>query len=219
LLKDPSPDVRRTAALSLGKIALSEAVPALVQALRDRDPVVRQHSAWALGSIGEEAREKAAAALLTLLADPSPGVAETAGQAIGQLGASQPVVALLIKGLQQPAPNARRAAVRALAWLEAPSAYSALVQALGDSDALVRQGALAALGELGDSRAVSLMEGRLLHDPNEGVRSEAAFRLGKLGDQTVEASLRHAATTDSHEGVRRWAAWALNQSGAPGGPR
>ena len=37
ILKDPNPELRRTAAQALGKIARKEAVPALLDALRDPD--------------------------------------------------------------------------------------------------------------------------------------------------------------------------------------
>src|SRR2546422_5180623 len=55
VLKDPNPELRRTAAQSLGKIARKEAVPALMDALCDPDAGVRRHAAWALGMIGEDA--------------------------------------------------------------------------------------------------------------------------------------------------------------------
>ena len=88
---------------------------------------------------------------------------------------------------------------------------SALVQALSDPDAGVRQGAIAALGELADVRALPVIRDRLLKDPDGGVRSEAAFRLGKFGDRTVVPALRSAAAGDADAGVRRWATWAVQQ--------
>jgi len=44
--------LRRNAAVALGNLRDPRAVPALVTALRDDDPVVRGHAAWALGRIG-----------------------------------------------------------------------------------------------------------------------------------------------------------------------
>jgi epoxyqueuosine reductase len=44
--------LRRNAAVALGNLRDSRAVPALVQALEDGDPIVRGHAAWALGQIG-----------------------------------------------------------------------------------------------------------------------------------------------------------------------
>lgn len=218
LLHDPSVDIRRTAALSLGKIAAPEALPALQQALSDPDPLVREYSAWALGHLGESARDRAGPALAGLLRDSSPEVARAAAEALGRIGAREGTVTVLVDSLQQGSAQAKRAAVLALALLEAPSSYPALVHALTDPDRTVRQGALAALGELGDRQAVPLFIGRLRHDPDAGVRTEAAYRLGKLGDQQARSALESAKASDVHPIVRRWAGWALEQLTSPGAP-
>jgi epoxyqueuosine reductase len=42
----------RNVAVALGNIGNAEAVPALVRALDDEEPLVRGHAAWALGRIG-----------------------------------------------------------------------------------------------------------------------------------------------------------------------
>ncbi len=42
----------RNVAVALGNWGAPEAVPALVQALEDPEPLVRGHAAWALGRIG-----------------------------------------------------------------------------------------------------------------------------------------------------------------------
>jgi HEAT repeat protein len=218
-LNDPNPDSRRTAALSLGKIASPESAQALIQSLHDADPLVRQYSAWALGNLGGRAPEEVGEALVPLLLDPSSAVAmaaaeaigKTAAEATGKLGFSQKVVGHMTAALRNPSVNTRRAAVSALTWLESGSAYSALVQALNDPDAQVRQGALAALGELGDHRAVTAIRDRLMQDSAAGVRSEAAYRLGKLGDQTVVPALQTVAAKDTVIAVRRWARWAIEQ--------
>lgn len=52
-------------AIALGNIGDPIAVPALIEALADPDPVIRGHSAWALGRIGTvEARHGLETALL-----------------------------------------------------------------------------------------------------------------------------------------------------------
>jgi len=45
---------QRNAAVALGNLGSEEAVPALAQAMRDTDELVRGHAAWALGKIGGE---------------------------------------------------------------------------------------------------------------------------------------------------------------------
>ena len=68
LLQDPHPDVRRTAALSLGEIGHSAGVPALIKGLGDPDPVVREYCSWALGQTCEgDVNTQAAMALVGAL--------------------------------------------------------------------------------------------------------------------------------------------------------
>jgi len=210
LLQDPSPDVRRTAALSLGKIGHSAGTQGLAQALSDPDPLVREYSAWALGQIGEEVNTDAALAVVSALGDEHPAVKHTAAKALGHIGIREPMIPLLIEGLQVGEVQSRRAVVDALMHLEGKSAYSALLAALDDPDPNVRQGAIAALGELGDRQALPLFRKSLLSDPNVGVRTEAAYRLGKLGDPTDLPSLQKAAKQDTTPIVHLWATWAIN---------
>lgn len=49
----------RNVAVALGNWGSEEAVPPLVEALSDEEPLVRGHAAWALGSIGSRAAREA----------------------------------------------------------------------------------------------------------------------------------------------------------------
>jgi HEAT repeat protein len=218
LLQDPNPDLRQTAALSLGKIASAEAVSSLMVALRDADPLVRQYSAWSLGNLGERARSEAVSALVDLLEDPIPAVSTAAAHAVGSIGAGPESIARVLTRLREGSVQARRAAITVLGLLDSPLAYGGLLDALADRDADVRQGAIAALGELADRRAVSAIEARLRHDTSEGVRIEAAYRLGTLSDEGSLPALRAAAAEDPNEHVRRWAQRAIAALSAPAGP-
>lgn len=211
LLQDEDPRMRLTAAQALGKIAAPDAADALVQRLEDADPAVRAMSAWALGNLGEDALDRAGLELTKRLDDPAPAVKLAAAQALGAMGGTQTIVELLTERLTRSDVHTRRAAVQALTWLEAGSAYHALIKALGDPDAQVRQGAVAALGEMVDPRTLPAIRDRLLKDAGAGVRGEAAYRLGKFGDRTIVPALRSAATRDPDAAVRRWAEWALEQ--------
>lgn len=211
LLQDPSPDVRRTAALSLGKIGHVAGATALVEALSDPDPQVREYSAWALGQIGEDVNDEAAVRLAGALGDEHRSIGHAAAQALGKIGPRQPVIAILTQALTVGKSDSRRAAVEALTQLEAKSAYPALRKALTDPDPAVRQGVLAALGELGDRRVLADFRERLLFDVDPGVRTEAAYRLGKLGDPGDHGELQtldEAAQHDASSNVRLWAGWA-----------
>jgi epoxyqueuosine reductase len=61
---------RRNVAVALGNWGSSEAVPVLVQALADADPLVRGHAAWALGEIGSAEAVAALAAAEVVELDP-----------------------------------------------------------------------------------------------------------------------------------------------------
>ena len=209
-LHDPSPDVRRTAALSLGKIGHSAGTQGLVKALADPDPIVRQYSAWSLGQIGEAVNTDAAIALVSALGDADMAVKQAAAKALGNIGIRDPIIPLLIEGLKVGEVKSRRAVVEALMQLEGKSAYPVLVDALADPDPSVRQGAIAALGELGDRQALPKFRTLLLKDQNVGVRAEAAYRLGKLGDLEDIPSLQKAAHQDTTAIVHLWTTWAID---------
>ncbi|HYM37581.1 MAG TPA: HEAT repeat domain-containing protein [Nitrospiraceae bacterium] len=211
LLHDPDPQIRTTAAQALGKIAIPGTASALLRSLHDDDPTVRAMSAWALGNLGEDVLDQAGLELAQRLDDPSAEVKQAAAQALGAVGGTQSIVGLLTERLASANVESRRAAVSALTWLEADSAYHALTTALGDPDARVRQGAVAALGEMVDPRSLPAIRDRLLKDADAGVRGEAAYRLGKFGDRTIVPALRSASTHDRDAAVQRWAAWALEQ--------
>src|SRR5438445_12820823 len=218
VLKDPNPELRRTAAQSLGKIARKEAVPALMEALCDPDAGVRRHAAWALGMIGEDAVGLDRSPLASLLFDPDPGVREAAAMAIGLTGDTQAGIELLLERLQEPATPAdvKRLAAAALGGMEARTAVPVLTKLLADRDPRVRRWAVAALGEIADQETVAPLSKVLATDPDPGVRVEAAFRLGKFGGEAARPALA-AALKDANADSPRLAEAALKEL-AGGGP-
>jgi HEAT repeat protein len=168
--------------------------------------------------LGERANAEAASALIVLLGDPVSTVASAAAQAIGSIGAGPEIITQLSTVLSEGSVQARRAAITVLGVLESPLAYNGLLSALADHDADVRQGAVAALGELGDRRAIQGIEARLRLDSSGGVRTEAAYRLGMMSDEGSLPILRAAAAEDPNERVRRWAQRAIEALTAPAGP-
>lgn len=91
LVGDPDVQIRRRAALAIGRVGLAEGVPALVSALSDVEPEVRQMAAFGLGLIGDPV---ATAPLIAALADPSIVVQGRAAQALGSLGRFEAVPAI-----------------------------------------------------------------------------------------------------------------------------
>ncbi|MDE3230648.1 MAG: tRNA epoxyqueuosine(34) reductase QueG [Chloroflexota bacterium] len=78
----------RNVCVALGNLGDPAAIPALIAALDDAEPLVRGHAAWALGRLGGE---QARAALETALAsDAEPAVRDEARQALDMLDAAVP---------------------------------------------------------------------------------------------------------------------------------
>jgi cyclophilin family peptidyl-prolyl cis-trans isomerase/HEAT repeat protein len=84
LLSDGEPQIRRRAALALGRLGLKEAVEPLISSLGDPQVEVRQMSAFALGLVGDI---QATSALVDTLEDFEPIVQGRAAEALGRIGA------------------------------------------------------------------------------------------------------------------------------------
>jgi len=107
-LSDPEAEVRQCAALGLRINPAAQAVPALVEALHDRDPLVARLAGEALAAVGEPA-------VLPLIE-------------VLQTTSHTPITA---------APHARREAARSLAAIGDPRAVPALYAVLEDDSALL----------------------------------------------------------------------------------
>ncbi len=211
LAHDPLVDTRRTAALSLGKISDSKGIPALTASLKDKDDLVREYSAWALGQMDTELPKSASLALITSLSDSSVDVKQAAATALGNALPQAELLGLLEQILAVSDVSTRRSLIQALSELEIPASYHIFLHAMNDSDRRVRQIAISGLGELADPRALILFRKHLLNDSDEGVRTEAAFRIGKLGSQHDIPTLKQAIETDTTPNVHLWASWALKE--------
>ena len=80
----------RNVAVALGNIGSAEAVPALIHALDDAEPLVRGHVAWALGQIGSTLAVAALRRRAQLETDPA--VRAEIDAAMGHLGANTSAV-------------------------------------------------------------------------------------------------------------------------------
>jgi len=109
-LRGPVWIARRNAAWALGALDSSEAVPALVEALKDSDAGVREQVAWALGAIGDR---RAVDGLIGALGDSAAGVRKQAAWALGAIHDSRAVTALT-KSLKDPDAGVRKQAAWAL---------------------------------------------------------------------------------------------------------
>jgi HEAT repeat protein len=208
LLADPDPEVRRTAADALGKIGHQSANSGLMAALADRDYRVRAAAALALGRVGDGT---SGAVLVEHLADSSEPVRAASALALGEISLSEAHEKQILNALRNPDASTRIAATRALLSLDAVSFSRDLASALEDSNAPVRQGVAAVLGETADARSLPSLLNLLKNDADAGVRAEAAFRVGKVGDTGVLGALSAVAEKDANPTVREWAHWAMRQ--------
>lgn len=203
LLDDPDASIRLTAAAALGKIGDRKAEPFLLLALHDVDSRVREaasRSVSQLPSVGVAAGTE----LVTLLRDPDISVRRAAAQGLGAVEGMPALAPALGSLLRNTDPAVRQAAGHALLLAGAAEAVGALSVGTSDSDPVVRQWAVAALGESGDPRAVPVLLDRLRHDSAAGVRAEAAYRLRFVEDSSVAVEVETILQRDSSMDVKRW---------------
>lgn len=205
LLHDEAPEVRRVAVESLGKIGDPRGVDSILSLKQDPAAIVREASVLAMGRLKPTATEGVVALLTQALEDPVESVRQAAVVAIGEIEPGtrllQPVVGLL----KSSDATIRKSAVQALLQVDASQSIPALVAAGRDSDAEVRQGIVAAVGEWGGAAVSPWLRERLAEDPAPEVRAEAAYRLGLLSDSDSRAALESTMAKDPDSGVRRWA--------------
>ena len=184
LLTGINSDQRSVAAIALGRIGDPQVVPALVAVLVGEGEVVDREAAEALGRIGDRrAVEPLIAALgRDWFSD------EAVVKALARIGDGRAVGPLLAAFAAE---NGRRSEIaEALGVLGTPHAVGPLMRALQeDKEDEVRCAAAAALGEIGDPRAVPALI-TALEDEDSGVRRTAAWTLGLMGRAEAAPAIR-----------------------------
>jgi len=151
---------------------------------RPADEEVRYRAVAAL----DPAAPGAAALLLGRLADDSWRVRAAAVDRLAEVDPALSVPPLVRALVSVHGIGARDAASGALVRIGA-AAVPALIGALGDADADLRQAAVHALGLVGDRRAAAPLAGRL-EDADLNVRAAAAEALARVGGPEASAALR-----------------------------
>jgi HEAT repeat protein len=192
-----------------------EAVPLLLQILKDPDPSQRQTAAQSLGKIG---RNEALPALIEALQDPDPGVRRHAAWAVGTIGNDSAAARhFLIPLLFDADPAVRESASPALGRTgESGAGLQSLGERLSaqDTSSDTKRLAAAALGGMavvGSSVIVS----PLLQDQDPIVRRWAAAAVADIGDRDASASLSRILRSDPYPGARVEAAFHLGKIGDP----
>jgi HEAT repeat protein len=197
--------MRRTAVESLGKIGDPETADPILPLLQDPTAIVREASVLALGRVKPIATTEMVELLTQALEDPAESVQQAAAVAIGEIEPGSRLLQPAVGLLRSSDVTTRKAAVRALLQVDASQSIDALIAAGRDSNAEIRQGIVAAVGEWGGAAASPWLRERLAEDPAPSVRAEAAYRLGLLSDLDTKAALEKAVAKDTDSGVRRWA--------------
>jgi len=203
---------RAFAAELLGRVGNAKAVPALletVQATRSEDADVREIALRALARIGDP---RAIGPLIEALKHAESWLAPRIADILVRHGDGviEPMLAFLREPERHPA---RSWAANILGELKAQRAFPTLVLALKDIDDEVRAKSAAALGKLGDRRAVTYLLDHLLSDPAPFVRARIASALGQFADNEVIDRLVRA-LGDPAWWVRMRSVEALEQIGA-----
>lgn len=197
LEQDSNAEVRWRAAIELEAVGAHQAVPALIQALKDRSPLVRSGAAEALKGIPDP---RAVEPLIRTLHDKDTAARRAAAEGLGLIGdrsAVRPLMrALFIHDFQT-----RRRAAKSLQQLKDPASGPALVQALNDWDPQIRNTATSALIEFGSPKVVPTLI-RYLHSWKPTIREHAAIALGGLKDSRAVQPLRRVALREPNERTR-----------------
>ena len=186
-LGDADAAVRTNAADELGMLGESaaEAVPQLIQALRDDYEPVRLNAAYALGTIGEPAVPQ----LIEVLSDENGPTRRMAAYALAAVGV--PAVPALSEALAHTEDAVRIEAAYALTQIgdSAEAAIPVLMEHTKDDNVEVRRYLPEAFGGIGPAAApaVPTLIDMLENDDDKQVRFEAALALAQIGPAASDA--------------------------------
>jgi HEAT repeat protein len=201
---------RANAAADLGLVRVPDALPALLEALNDRDVRVRQTAVWAVGQVGGS---EALATLIQLLGDPSRLVARRAQEVLAERG-NETKDAILAYAGKTSNRAGRLAAIELIGWLRIVEGTDLLLTFTTELDPEVRIKSLKAAAAIGDPRFMEIFH-RGLEDTRWEVRCQAAKGLSLFGSPDSVPGLT-AALRDRHWWVRLYAATALAEVGSLG---
>jgi HEAT repeat protein len=181
------------------------AIPFLAERIAAADNEQREHVIAALGNLKVA---RAVPEIARVLADRKLGRRYIAAWALGQIGAPEGVPAL-VAALDDDDAEVRKHATRSLIKLN-QAAVPALIDALPKASPRAEAGAVRALGDIADPRALEPLLARA-EGPN---RPEVILALGKLKDRRAESALI-GGLVDPDWRVRMNAAMALGPVGGP----
>ncbi len=223
-LKNPKPDVRRSAVEGFGEVGplAAPAMKAILPLLDDKDRGVKRATIIACGKIGPAAKG-AAEKIAQGLPDKNDGVSLRAVEVLAQMGkASLPEV------MKHFASNDKRSRCRAAETIEkmgveARSVIPELIAGLGDPDGWFSGACARALGAMGKDAAPAADRLATCFEAlkrNQNPRSDFVRALGQIGasSNAVIASLAETATSVKSRNSRLAAVQSLGDLGASAKP-
>lgn len=170
-LNDESDEVRWDVVNALGRLKDRNAVPALIEVLRnEKVDYVRWSAATALGEIGDQ---RAVEPLINALADESKGVQTRTAEALGKTKDKRAVEPLMPL-LKDDDCGLRQMVGLSLGLLDDKRAIEPLINSLQDENNHVRFYVFQALGNLGDSRILNILKQAHDREPDEAVKDMAS---------------------------------------------
>jgi HEAT repeat protein len=168
-LHDADGSVRRAAVEGISRRNDPNDTPLLLSALGDQDQIVRLEAVYALKDrLSPDMRRDA---LVEASGEGDEVGRRKAIEALADLG-DQRDTPVLVKALQDPDDSIRLEAIYAIGQRLTPDVHDGLIAACSDTNARVRQKAVAAMAELGDDRDTPLLL-KTLQDSDSSVRFEA----------------------------------------------
>lgn len=211
LLDDSLIEVRQAAVKALGETQHPEAIPFLMEALRD--PFwwyEREHSVQDLLSAIEKMGEPVVEPLMEALLDREGTVRKFAASLLGRLKDPRAIEDLggVLYDLHH---EVSRTAAEALAQFGVP-AIDILTAALNHPEAGVRECAVYGLGLIHDGQVTPLLI-EMLRDPDKVVRTQAIQSLGGLRDKRAIPALQEIAASRADRELAAFAKAAIEKIG------
>lgn len=191
---------------SISRLKNPDAIPYLIQGLKEEHWILREE---AVHGLGELKNKKAMPAIISRLNDPSILVrleAATAAIMIGKEGDTSDLEA----ALYDVDPDIRKKVAYILGCIGNRGSLSALLEAIDDPDTLVRQTVISSLAKFGDDSSIELLL-KTLNDVQWEVRREAVISLGKLGCIKAVDKLKPLINSDPNKTVRYNSKLAVEQ--------
>ncbi len=191
------------------------ASPALLEALSDADPNIREAATLALARLHDPTHHER---LIRALRDPEPAIRGWASLGLAALEEQAPdsVSAALVGALAaESEADLRASMLEDLGRLATEEAIAALVSALTSNDLRERQGACRGFGAVGlrgrsvSSDRILQVAHRMVDDPSSVVRAACAYALSRLPAERDLGPILTRALGDSDPDVRAMALRAL----------